>query len=162
MTAGASAGHDLAASRFGRLLLGYVAACATVSVTFVWPALLLGLVYAHNWTLEHLVLFAIGPTFAFPFVLVLALLPFLLWSVASERWSLRNLSAHVLAGVCAGFPVWAVYVWSRISGDERVAHPFRESALSLIWIAAAAGVGGYVYWRLSGRHAGAARRRRPA
>ncbi|MCK7614379.1 hypothetical protein [Roseibium sediminicola] len=155
MTANASQAEQGApASRFGRLFLGYVAASAAVSVTFVWPPLLLGLAYSRNWTLEHFALFAIGPTFLFLFVLLLALLPFLLWSVASERWSLQSKAAHILAGVSAGFPVWAVHVWSRLSSDGHILHPLREILLSLIWIGACASIGGYVYWYLSGRHAG--------
>jgi hypothetical protein len=136
---------------FGRILIGYLLSCAVVSLAY---ALIILLQYIASgilaFELKNPLYVLVSPLLAFPFIFFLTLLPFLIVVLITEIGSFRKKFHYVVAATLSGGLAGA-FLLSNVSQPMQFVAILLRSTLIFGPFGA---LGGYVYWRISGRFAG--------
>lgn len=140
---------------FGRILIGYLLSCAVVSLAYALVVLVQdiasGILFFELKNLLHVMM---SPLLTFPFIFFLTLLPFLIVVLITEIGSFRKKSHYVVAAALSGGLAGA---FLPIAMLPNVSQPMQFVAILLIAtliFGPFGALGGYVYWRISGRFAG--------
>ncbi len=140
---------------FGRILIGYLLSCAVVSLAVALVMLVNGFASdVQGFELKDLLYILASPLLTFPFIFFLTLLPFLVVVLVTEIGSFRKKSHYVIAAALSGglagtfIPTAMLYNVGQpmqfvvfLLGSTLICGPFGA-------------LGGYVFWRISGRFAG--------
>jgi hypothetical protein len=140
---------------FGRILIGYLLSCAVVSLAYALVTLVKSLASdAQGFELKDLLYILASPLLTFPFIFFLTLLPFLIVVLITEIGSFRKKFHYVVAATLSGGLAGAFLPTAMLSN---VSQPMQFVAILLratLIFGPFGALGGYVYWRISGRFAG--------
>jgi hypothetical protein len=158
--------RDRSTSRGGEIVLGYLAACLTAGLSLVAGTSVLGAIStgAISWPqLDWLMALPFGLFLAL-WAAVLALLPSVLVIILAERRGMRSVGAHLCFGALIGICAYALFLLAGLglSGEfgladlRRLARAFSPGTTLVAagLFGGAGALGGLVYRRIAGRHAG--------
>lgn len=139
----------------GRILIGYLLSCAVVSLAIALVMLVNGFAnVAQDLELKDILYVLASPVLTFPFIFFLTLLPFLIVVLITEIGSFRKKSHYVIAAALSGGFAGTFLPTAMLSN---VGQPMQFVAFllgSTLICGPFGALGGYVYWRISGRFAG--------
>lgn len=139
---------------FTRIIPGYLLACATVSLTIAAAVIAVALLSWNQTNVRDFSFALLSPMLTFPAVVLLSAIPFLIFMPFTEIRSVRKRKYYLIAGGASGalaIPVVRMLMYG--PGPH-----LGEFVASFVYYALLLGplgiLGGYIYWRISGKRAG--------